>query len=108
MGYSTLIGEGSVVIKYKDYEIRPYKNNLCWEIYKFRMVTSSKDNSKHGEYISLGKYPTDLGQALETLYEFELKKDRVCYDLKFAMDEAKKMKKEIMDIGIYAEEAIGK
>lgn len=61
-----------MIVEIENYQIRPYPNNLCWEIWKFRGV-KKKDGSVSEEWVSEGRYPSDLAQALATVHERLLK-----------------------------------
>lgn len=87
-----------MVIEYKNYQVRRSSNSLCWEIYELRKV-SSKEKGTRDDWVSMGIYPSTLGHALSIIYERELKKgDDVC-DLKSAVTTAKRLHKELMEIG---------
>lgn len=61
-----------MIVEIENYQIRPYPNNLCWEIWKFRDV-KKKDGSVEREWVSEGCYPSTLAQALNTVHERLLK-----------------------------------
>ncbi len=61
-----------MIVQIENYQIRPYPNNLCWEIWKFRDV-KKKDGSVKREWVSEGCYPSTLDQALNIVHERLLK-----------------------------------
>lgn len=80
------------------FKVRPYQNNLCWEIWELRPAKPRKgaENTEEAEVWQFtGKYPADLERALLTVYELSLKKSSVSGDLKSAIREARQICEEI-------------
>lgn len=84
------------------FKIKPYKNNLCWEVWELRPAKERKTDSKtvsvpaEGELWQFtGKYPTDLESALLTVYELSLKKSGASGDLKAAIREVRQIAEEV-------------
>lgn len=88
-----------LVIEYKDYQLRPYSNHLCWELYKYREVKSSKTGETRKDWVSMDKYPSSLGHGLQIIYELELKEGNEVKDLKSAITTAKRLQRELMELG---------
>lgn len=82
-------------IEYKNYQIRPYGNNLCWEIWKYKNVRNKKTGETRDDWVSLGWYPQSLDYALFLIYELELKLGDDTVDLKKAMSTAKSISTEL-------------
>lgn len=79
------------------FKVKPYQNNLCWEIWELRKA-KPKDGIETADteaWQFAGKYPTDLENALLTVYELSLKKSGVSGDLRSAMREAHQICEEI-------------
>ena len=84
------------------FKIKPYQNNLCWEVWELRPVKERKADSEHaaspaeGEVWQFtGKYPSTFESALLTVYELSLKKNGTAGNLKDAMREARQLVEEI-------------
>ena len=94
-----------MIISYKNYEIRPYSNLLCWEIWEKRPIKERGTNKiSREDWVSMGKYPQDIGQGLHTIYELELKKmdedERI--SIEEAIAKAEKLQKNLRKIGLDA------
>lgn len=85
-------------IQYDNYELRPYSNGLCWELWEYKTVTAKDTKEKRKEWVSLGVYPSNLGHGLACIYERELMKQRGTKDLKAAITTAKRLHKELMEV----------
>lgn len=80
-----------------NYRIKPYENGLCWEVFKYREVKSTKDGSVRMDWVSTGKYPSNYGQALQIVYELMLKEsDEVIEGIEEAIKKAKKIEAQIL------------
>lgn len=84
------------------FKIKPYQNNLCWEVWELRPVKERKADSETASVPSegelwqfTGKYPTDLENALLAVYEMSLKKSGASGDLKAAMREVRQIAEEV-------------
>lgn len=89
-----------MIIEYEDWQLRPFSNGLCWQLYEFRTVNRGKENQRN-DWVALDCYPTTIGGGLETIYEFALKanEDGEGYDttdLKNAIKEAKAIKTALL------------
>lgn len=62
-----------MIVTYEDFEIRPYPNELCWEVFERREVKKA-DGSKALEMKSTGHYPQNLPAALSFVRERKLKR----------------------------------
>lgn len=79
-----------------NYRIKPYHNGLCWEVFKYREVTS-KDGETRMDWVSTGKYPGNYGYALQVVYELMLKdSDEVIEGIEEAIEKAKKIEAQIL------------
>ena len=54
------------------YQIRPYSNGLCWEIFEYRTV-QKRTGETVTDWVSVGKYPQTLQHGLQIIYEMALK-----------------------------------
>ena len=54
------------------FEIRPYGNGLCWEIFAYRKV-KARDGHEYMDWVSTGKYPSTLGHGLRIILDDLLK-----------------------------------
>lgn len=66
-----------MIYEIDEYQIRPYSNHLCWELFEYREVTCNKGDhkgEKRMDLVSLGVYPSSFGHALYIIYELQLKK----------------------------------
>ena len=54
------------------FEVRPYGNGLCWEIFEYRKV-KARDGHDYMDWVSTGKYPSTLGHALRIILDDLLK-----------------------------------
>lgn len=84
------------------FKIKPYQNNLCWEVWELRPAKERKTDSEtasvpaEGELWQFtGKYPSDLESALLTVYELSLKKSGFSGDLKAAIREVRQIAEEV-------------
>lgn len=84
------------------FKIKPYQNNLCWEVWELRPAKERKADSKttsvpaEGELWQFtGKYPTDLESAFLTVYEMMLKKHQATGDLKASIREVRQIAEEV-------------
>ena len=91
-----------MVIEFRDFQIRPYSNHLCWEVwerkpYKLPRNKAAKATAKEGEMVwaFTGKYPSDLESALRTVQELALKRYGDCLELSLAVKEVKAVTAEL-------------
>ena len=82
-------------IKVGNYELRPYSNNLCWELFKFCEIKDRKTNECRMDWKSLGKYPVTLEEGLLTIYESMLRDEDITTDMDGALRAARKIRDEI-------------
>lgn len=85
-----------MIIEYEDYQLRPYGNGLCWQIYERKTVYRGKPN-EHKEWCAIDCYPSSLGYGLVCIYEMILKKNGGTVDIRQAIKEAKLIKKELLE-----------
>lgn len=52
-----------MIIEIGNFQIRPYDNHLCWEIWQYRDV-KTRDGSEKKAWMSENCYPQNLEQAL--------------------------------------------
>lgn len=81
-----------------NFQIRPYRNGLCWEVWELREKKPKKGSSVPVEGKSwqfTGKYPTTFEHALQTVYEMTLRKYGEDGDLKTAMRQARQLSADI-------------
>lgn len=96
-----------MIVQIENYQIRPYPNNLCWEIWKFRDV-KKKDGTVEREWVSEGCYPSTLDQALNTVHERLLKEDKdTIVDLESAVKAVKAQAKAISKAADKAAKEVG-
>lgn len=101
------MGCEEMIIEYENYQIRPYSNNLCWEIFTYRPVKDKKTNEiKRYGWCSMGVYPTSFGGAIEYIYERELKAGTDVVSLKVALDQANKISKRLRALKTRASEVV--
>ena len=90
-----------MIFEIGNYQIRPYGNNLCWEIYEYRDVTCHRGENKgktSKKWVSMERYPLKFGHALEVVYELMLKNcDEVITGLPDAINTAKKISDDIFN-----------
>lgn len=57
------------------YKIKPYNNDLCYDLYEYReVIKKSTGESKGMQWVHTGKYPTSFAHALSIIYEMEMKR----------------------------------
>lgn len=88
-----------MIIQIDRFQIRPYPNNLCWEIWERRKWKPKGGGPTKEGWKSTGRYPSTLGQALLTVYERLLKDDTRVLGLADAIDEVRDIYREIELIG---------
>ena len=57
------------------YRIKPGDSRLDWELYEYREVTARRGEHKgetREDWVSLGKYPSTFGHALEIIHQLML------------------------------------
>ena len=73
------------------YQVRPH-NSECWELWEYRPVKEKESGRETGrtgfKWMSMGKYPTSLNQALLTLHEHLLRRSDIDLDSFEKMAEA--------------------
>jgi hypothetical protein len=96
-----------MIVEIENYQIRPYPNNLCWEVWKFRDV-KKKDGKVEKKWVSEGCYPSTLDHALLIVHERLLKDgcDDVV-DLERAMKTVKAQAKAIAKAAEKAAKEVG-
>ena len=82
------------------FEIRPYNNGLCWEIYEYKTVKPRKEGeAEREEWVHTGKYPSTLGHALNIILEDLLREgDKTIYGLKAMRGEFKEAYEKVMAV----------
>ena len=90
-----------MIFKIGNYQIRPYHNNLRWEIFEYRDVTCNRGKNK-GEtskkWVSIEKYPATFGRALQIIYGLILiKGDEVITGLPDAINTAKEISDSLLN-----------
>lgn len=67
-----------MIVEIGSFQIRPYPNGLCWELFEYRDVRKS-DGTTAKEWKSRETYPTSLDAAVRKVVELEARKgDDVC------------------------------
>lgn len=95
-----------MVVEIENYQIRPYPNNLCWEVWKFRDV-KKKDGSVKREWVSEGCYPSTLDQALNIVHERLLKEGGSVVGIEDAVKAVKAQAKVIAKAADKAAKEVG-
>lgn len=95
-----------MIVRIENYQIRPYPNHLCWEVWKFRDV-KRKDGTVEEEWVSEGCYPSTLDQALATVHERLLKDKGDEYAILSLEDAVKQVKAQASAIREVAKKAAG-
>ncbi len=95
-----------MVVEIENYQIRPYPNNLCWEVWKFRDV-KKKDGSVKREWVSEGCYPSTLDQALNIVHERLLKEGGSAVGIEDAVKAVKAQAKVIAKAADKAAKEVG-
>lgn len=85
-----------MIIEYEDFQLRPYSNGLCWQIWERKTVYKGTPN-EHQEWRALDCYPSSLGYGLVCIYEKVLKRNPDTLTIKQAIKEAKRIKNELME-----------
>lgn len=85
-----------MIIEYENYQLRPYSNGLCWQIWEYRTVYKGKRN-EHKDWCPIECYPSSLGYGLVCIYEKILKEDLGTVEIKQAIKEAKRIKRELLE-----------
>lgn len=93
-----------MIIEHGNYQIRPFINKCCWEIY--RRVTDKKTGELTDKWTSFGKYPWDIPQALSIVYELEMREGEDVKGLEEAIKEAERLQKELKEL-VVDEEKLG-
>lgn len=98
----SVIREVKVDVTIGKYQIRPYPNSLCWELFELRKNKKSDEE----EWASMGCYPSTFGYALAKVLEHLLKDEEGTYGLDEAMTIADKHYNNLMQIAVdYNKEA---
>ncbi|MCR2034389.1 hypothetical protein [Adlercreutzia mucosicola] len=95
-----------MIVEIENYQIRPYPNNLCWEVWKFRDV-KKKDGSVKREWVSEGCYPSTLDQALNIVHERLLKEGGSVVGIEDAVKAVKAQAKVIAKAADKAAKEVG-
>lgn len=95
-----------MIVEIENYQIRPYPNNLCWEVWKFRDV-KKKDGSVKREWVSEGCYPSTLDQALNIVHERLLKEGGSVVGIEDAVKAVKAQTKTIAKAADKAAKEVG-
>lgn len=90
-----------MIFEIGNYQIRPYHNNICWEIFEYRDVTCNrgKDKGKTSKkWVSTERYPATFGRALQIIYGLMLiKGDEVITGLPDAINTAQKISDDLFN-----------
>lgn len=95
-----------MIVEIENYQIRPYPNSLCWEVWKFRDV-KKKDGSVKREWVSEGCYPSTLDQALNIVHERLLKEGGSVVGIEDAVKAVKAQAKVIAKAADKAAKEVG-
>ncbi|MBP3883992.1 MAG: hypothetical protein J6D54_03515 [Olsenella sp.] len=90
-----------MIIQIENYQIRPYPNMLCWELWKYREVKSrGKEGNEQSrmDWVSEKVYPSTLGIALAHVQELLMKEDNEVVGLAEAIEKAEAIRDRILDI----------
>lgn len=85
-----------MIVEYEGFQLRPYSNGLCWQIYEYRTVYKGKPN-EHKAWRPIECYPSSLGYGLVCIYERVLKRKGENVDIRKAIKEAKRIKNELLE-----------
>lgn len=84
-----------MIFEIGNYQIRPYHNNLRWEVFEYRDVTCKSGENKgktSKKWVSTERYPATFGRALEIVYGLMLMNgDEVITGLPDAINTAKQI-----------------
>lgn len=86
-----------MIIEYKNWQLRPYSNGLCWELYEYKEV-KPKDSDPYLDWVFTGKYPSNLSHGLFSIYELALKRGDDVTPLEDAMKTAKSIERDLKKI----------
>lgn len=89
-----------MIFEIGNYQIRPYENNIRFEIFEYRDVSCNKGGNKgntSNKWVSTKRYPATFGRALEIVYGLMLiNGDEVIAGLPDAINIAKKISDELL------------
>lgn len=85
-----------MTVEIGDYQIRPYPNGLCWEIWHYRRVVPRKGGEPRNEWVSEGIYPGTLGAALRIVWERRMKEGDEAVGLAEAVERFEAAQAELM------------
>lgn len=90
-----------MIFEIGNYQIRPYRKGLCYEIFEYRDVTckSGENEGKTSKkWVSMEKYPSTFGHALQIIYGLMLiKGDEVITGLPDAINTAQKISDDLFN-----------
>ena len=90
-----------MIFEIGNYQIRPYHNNLRWEVFEYRDVTckSGENNGKTSKkWVSTERYHATFGRALEIVYGLMLMNgDEVITGLPDAINTAQKISDDLFN-----------
>ena len=90
-----------MIVQIDNYQIRPYANMLCWELWKYREVRSKDEGGKEQtrmDWVSEKVYPSTLGIALSHVQELLMKEGKEVVGLSEAIEKAEAIRDRILDI----------
>lgn len=85
-----------MIVTYENYQIRPYNNGLCWQLYELKTVHKGKEDERE-KWVELEIYPSTFEYAVFLVYERCLKKSQKKADIREAIAEAKRIRDELLE-----------
>lgn len=85
-----------MIVEIGSYQIRPYSNGLCWELWEHRDV-KKEDGSVAKEWKSRETYPTSLAGGVRKVVELEARKGNDVCDLEEALARFEKLTEQAVE-----------
>lgn len=86
-----------MIVEYERWQLRPYSNGLCWELFEYREI-KPREGEPYNDWVSLGKYPSTLGHGLAIILELALKQGLDVADVKSAADKVERIAGKLMEV----------
>lgn len=85
-----------MIVEYGRYQLRPFSNGLCWQLYEWRTVRKGKEDQRD-DWCPIDCYPSSLHGGLFAIYERIVKETPYDQplDLKQAIAQARRIEKEL-------------
>lgn len=92
------VKEFPMIVEYGKYQLRPFTNGLCWQLYEWRTVHKGRETQRE-DWCPVDCYPTSLSGGLYTIYERVLKETPYDQplDLKQAVSQARRIEKSLVE-----------